>query len=168
MLYAAYGSNLHPARLRARVPSAVLLGTAALEGWSLRFHKRGRDGSAKCNIVPVAGDAVHVAVYRVDAAHRASLDEIEVGAGYRVETLQVTGFGACFAYVAGEPHIEEGLPSFSWYRALVMLGCEHFFFPLEYRERIAALAVAEDPDRSRHDAHMRIVRDARRPAPAPR
>jgi hypothetical protein len=34
VLYAAYGSNLHPLRLAARAPSAALLGTCALPGWS--------------------------------------------------------------------------------------------------------------------------------------
>ena len=46
MLYAAYGSNLHPARLSRRAPSAEFVGTALLPGWELRLHKRGQDGSA--------------------------------------------------------------------------------------------------------------------------
>ena len=38
-LYFAYGSNLHPPRLRARTPSARALGRADLEGYRLLFHK---------------------------------------------------------------------------------------------------------------------------------
>ena len=49
LLYFAYGSNLHPERLRERVPSAESLGVARLEAHVLRFHKRGRDGSGKCD-----------------------------------------------------------------------------------------------------------------------
>ena len=48
-LYFAYGSNLHPARLAARTPSCHALGRAVLARHVLRFHKRGRDGSAKCD-----------------------------------------------------------------------------------------------------------------------
>ena len=49
LLYFAYGSNLHPTRLGDRAPSVELVGTAVLEGHALRFHKRGADGSGKCN-----------------------------------------------------------------------------------------------------------------------
>ena len=42
MLYAAYGSNLHPVRLSARVRAARLLGAGSVTGWELRFNKRGQ------------------------------------------------------------------------------------------------------------------------------
>jgi len=49
-LYFAYGSNMAAERLRARVPSARLMGSAVLAGHALRFHKPGsNDGSAKCD-----------------------------------------------------------------------------------------------------------------------
>ena len=49
MLYFAYGSNLSSARMAARVPSARVVARAQLPGHALRFHKVGRDGSAKCD-----------------------------------------------------------------------------------------------------------------------
>ena len=66
MLYAAYGSNLHPGRLRKRVPSADLVGCAKIEGWSLNFNKRGKDGSGKCSIGVSRNSFVYVAVYDMD------------------------------------------------------------------------------------------------------
>jgi hypothetical protein len=47
--YFAYGSNMETARLRERMPSAKPLGVAKLSGHELRFHKRSKDGSGKCN-----------------------------------------------------------------------------------------------------------------------
>ena len=61
MLYAAYGSNLHPVRLRERVPSAELLGTGVLEGRELRFTSDYTDEDRCASIVNVlkanAGEA---------------------------------------------------------------------------------------------------------------
>lgn len=159
--YAAYGSNLHPTRLRARVPSARLRGTAALEGYALRFHKRSRDGSAKCDLV-AADEVAHVAIYELDADHKTWLDAIEgVGAGYEIATLDVPGHGTCFAYVASASHIEPMLEPFVWYRALVEIGCRYHGFPRAYLERVAATAAIDDPDAARHEQHMSIVRQAR-------
>ena len=54
-VYFAYGSNMSSARLLARVSGAAALGRAHVSGWSLRFNKRGRDGTGKANLVPAPG-----------------------------------------------------------------------------------------------------------------
>lgn len=46
--YLAYGSNLHPLRLTARVSSARPLGTVPMPGYKIAFHKRSIDHSGKC------------------------------------------------------------------------------------------------------------------------
>ena len=74
-LYAAYGSNLHPQRLRERIRSATLRGTGFLREYTLRFHKRGQDNSAKCGFSD-CGEGLHVAVYEMNAADRTVLDGI--------------------------------------------------------------------------------------------
>jgi gamma-glutamylcyclotransferase len=158
MLYAAYGSNLHPARLRERLSSATLLGKATVAGKALRFHKRGHDGSGKCNII-AAGGEICVAVYEIAAPQKPKLDEIE-GVGYRIETLHVADYGECFTYVATNTHIDESLKPFSWYKELVIAGCENLQFPRHYIEQIEAVESWEDPDRKRHAEHMMIVRRA--------
>lgn len=57
ILYFAYGSNMSSARLRARVPSCRPIGIAFLPGHELRFHKRSKDGSGKCDAFQVEGGA---------------------------------------------------------------------------------------------------------------
>lgn len=158
MLYAAYGSNLHPVRILERVPSAWLVGTCALPGWSLRFHKRGADGSAKCDIV-TGDEGAHVAVYDLSAAHRRRLDTIE-GAGYEARALELPGFGQAYAYFAADSHIDVGLKPYAWYRALIAIGCRYHRFPADYVARLAGVDTIDDPDGARHESHMALVRRA--------
>ena len=149
MLYAAYGSNLHPARLAARIPGAVLMGTAELADWQLTFDKRGQDGSAKCNIV-AAEDTVHVAVYQLTAAARAALDQIEgLGRGYEHAHVHLASYGECLTYVAAAGWTDDQLQPFTWYLQLVLTGCDYHGFPRDYRERIAAQRALPDPDARR-------------------
>ena len=160
--YAAYGSNLHPERLQRRIPSARLLGTARVRGWSMRFNKSGRDGSGKCNIVR-ADDAIHVAVFAMTAGQRPILDRIEgLNRGYRAAELDVPGYGLCFSYRAEDAHVDDVLAPYSWYKALVVAGCELHRFPRRYVRNIRDVGQARDPDIARHGRHMRIVTAARR------
>lgn len=161
-LYAAYGSNLHPQRLRERIKSATLRGTGFLGRYTLRFHKRGQDDSAKCGISE-CGQGLHVAVYEMDEADRRVLDGIEgVGKGYEVDGVSVPGFGQCFTYVASRSHIDDWLQPFDWYREMVLLGCLKHAFPAPYCERIAALPVIEDPDPARRERNWRTVERLKR------
>ena len=156
-LYAAYGSNLHPQRLRERIRSATLRGTGFLRKYTLQFHKRGQDLSAKCGFSG-CGQGLHVAIYAVNEADRKTLDRIEgVGKGYDVDEISVPEFGRCFTYVAARTHIDELLHPFDWYREMVLLGCRRHAFPVPYCERIAALPVIEDPDPVRSAENWRTV-----------
>ncbi len=160
-LYAAYGSNLHPQRLRERIRSAALRGTSFLRGYTLQFHKRGQDQSAKCGFTD-CGQGLHVAIYEVEAADRKVLDTIEgVGKGYDVDEISVPGFGKCFTYVASHTHIDDLLHPFDWYREMVLLGCLQHAFPAPYCEQIAALPVIEDPDPARRAKNWSTVEKLR-------
>lgn len=161
-LYAAYGSNLHPQRLRERIRSATLRGTSFLRKYTLQFHKRGQDDSAKCGI-SACGQGLHVAIYELHTADRQILDGIEgVGKGYDVDEVSVPGFGKCFTYIASRTHIDELLHPFDWYREMVLLGCLRHAFPAPYCERIAALPVIGDPDPVRREKNWRTVELLRR------
>lgn len=161
-LYAAYGSNLHPRRLRERIKSATLRGTSFLHKYTLQFHKRGQDLSAKCGFSD-CGQGMHVAVYEIDDADRGILDGIEgVGKGYDVDEISVPGFGKCFTYVAARTHIDDLLRPFDWYHEMVLLGCLTHAFPAAYCERIAAVPVIEDPDPIRRNRNWRTVELLRR------
>lgn len=157
MLYAAYGSNLHPARLNDRIAGARLAGAGLLAGYELAFHKRGQDDSGKCTVVPGTG-AVHVAVYEMGAPDVAVLHEIEgTGRGYEVMPADVPGFGRCFTYIAMDAYIDDTLTPFDWYRRLVIDGCRYHGFPASYVTRIGAVPTQPDPDESRVARYARLA-----------
>jgi hypothetical protein len=120
--YFAYGSNLLMARLQARTPSARRLGVATLPGWELRFHKIGRDGSGKGDIVPAADGCVTGVLYRLRARELRRLDQAE-GAGYRRQRISVQVGNRrrrCETYVA--TRTDPALRPFDWYRRLILAG----------------------------------------------
>ncbi len=48
--YFAYGSNMSSRRLMDRVPSAQFVSIGKLGEHRLRYHKKSKDGSGKCDI----------------------------------------------------------------------------------------------------------------------
>lgn len=161
MLYMAYGSNLHPVRLSLRLPESRFKGTATIDGRNLCFHKRSRDESAKCNITRGDG-SIHVALYELSGREKLKLGEIEgIGFGYVEEMIEVPAFGEAFTYVATTSHIDDQRRPYTWYKELVLAGCEAHAFPDAYVAMIRKVATIDDPDRTRHAAHMWIVEQAR-------
>jgi hypothetical protein len=157
MKYAAYGSNLHPVRLRERVASARLIKAVAVADWQLRFHKKGSDGSGKCNIVP-AEDFVCFAVFEISAGDKLRLDEIEgLNQGYDETVIDIPGLGRCFAYIASESHVDDSLKPYGWYRELVLAGAEYHRFPRPYTRKVRAVEYQVDNDTQRHERHMALV-----------
>ena len=157
MQYAAYGSNLHPVRLAKRISSATLIGTAHLEQWSLRFHKRSQDGSGKCNIVHAQG-GVHFAIFDVSAEDKLVLDKIEgLGNGYSDISLDIPRYGKCTSYVAQGSYIDDSLRPYDWYKALVLAGARFHGFPDDYLQRIESTRTSEDPDPVRRGNQWEIV-----------
>ena len=175
MLYAAYGSNLHPMRLQRRTPTAQIVGTAAVRNMSLHFHKRGyRDGSGKCNIVFCDADStignttekdaqvVHLAIYSLSEHELPLLDQYEgAGFGYERTSICIRGFGDCAIYLANNAAVNESLLPFSWYKELVIIGCEHFSFPDSYVDKVRTIEAVEDTNQKRHNLHMKIAREAK-------
>ena len=162
MRYAAYGSNLHPLRLKERAPSAQLLGTSHLPDWSLHFHKRSKDKSGKCNILQQAG-GVFLAVFDISNEDRLRLNQIEgLGHGYAEGTLSIPNFGSCVTYFAQISFIDNELQPYDWYREIVLLGCMRLGFPPEYLSMIGTIPTIEDPDTVRRDNNWRTVEMLRR------
>ncbi len=162
--YFAYGSNLHPLRLRQRVPSSRPLGVASLPGHQLRFHKNGRDGSGKCNVLRSDDPTQRVlgAIYAMHPGERHLLDAAEgLGNGYRLagERLQLDG-GSCevFFYVAEAAHIDDDLLPWCWYLDLVLHGARAHDLPAEYIAALARQPYRDDPDHERRELHRRILR----------
>lgn len=166
--YLAYGSNLHPLRLRQRVPSAHLLGCVTLQGYRLAFHKLGMDGSAKCDMVGCGSHEarVHAAVYTIDAVHKPWLDRYEDrGRGYVDATLAVEFNGVeidCLVYLAQASHIRPDIAPFDWYRQLVLMGARHLNFPADYIEQITQVDTNPDPDPHRSHTHQALLQQIER------
>lgn len=161
MLYAAYGSNLHPIRLKDRLPSARLIGTAYSPDWSLGFHKRSKDESGKCCISRGSGGA-HFAIFDISNDDKLALDTIEgVGNGYAEITLNFEEFGDCESYVAQASHIDEALQPYDWYKELVLAGARLHGFPDAYLRAIESVRAICDPDTERRAKQWETVNKVR-------
>ena len=114
-LYAAYGSNLDPARMSERCPHSPLHTTGWLTGWRLTFggEEHGWDGSLP-TLVQDPLEQVFVAVYDVSPDDEAALDQWEQADSglYRktkVRVASMTGELVVWTYVLDA--YEGGLPS---------------------------------------------------------
>ncbi|MDH3615165.1 MAG: gamma-glutamylcyclotransferase [Gammaproteobacteria bacterium] len=133
------------------------MATGFVLDWSLHFHKRGKDGSGKCNIFP-DGDGIHVAVYDISAADKLVLDKIEgLGSGYSETLLSVPDIGDCVSYIAEESYVEDSSITYDWYKELVLLGASAHGFPDDYLNRIRSLPQRQDPDTARRLKRWKTV-----------
>jgi gamma-glutamylcyclotransferase len=156
--YLAYGSNLLPARIAARLDSFVTLGTTALPGWRLCFHKMGADGSGKCNLIVDPGAIAYGAVYELSLSDKTRLDTIEgVGNGYSDQSIELDAFGPAWVYLAEPSHINERLFPYDWYHAFVLYGAKHHLFPEDYINGIMDVACVPDEDTSRRAENTAIL-----------
>lgn len=149
MLYFAYGSNLRESRLRERAPSARFVGIGRLFGHELRFHKRGRDGSAKADAHPARpGSFVWGAVAELDDAELPKLDEFEPG--YRRSELPIEmDRSAVTAWVyRAEPAVQQkGLRPHMWYVDHILNGGRDVGLPVGYLARVASVpTLSGQPD----------------------
>lgn len=158
--YLAYGSNLHPTRLKDRIPSTESVGIVELSGFQLHFHKVGEDQSGKCNIIETNNhnDMVLCALYHMDISHKPILDRIE-GKGYTTREFQIVCDKKnyhCYAYVAEAHYVDEKIRPFNWYHSLVHLGAQYQQFPDDYLAQIEAVEnIADhDPNRLKKNAEL--------------
>ena len=117
-LYAAYGTNLDPARMGSRCPHSPLHTTGWLTGWRLTFggEEQGWDGSL-ATIVEDPIEQVFVAVYDVTREDESALDGWEAADSglYRktkVRVATLSGELVVWTYVLDA--YEGGLPSASY------------------------------------------------------
>jgi gamma-glutamylcyclotransferase (GGCT)/AIG2-like uncharacterized protein YtfP len=144
-LYFAYGSNLSPERMRARVPSARALGPARLAGQRLTTDKPGRDGSGKANLRPDAGAEVWGALYAIDPAHWPELDRCE--GGYARVPARVVGpdGGSRSAWTYRSELVADDPLPFTWYKQLMLDGARAHGLPREWIAFLEALPAQQDP-----------------------
>ncbi|RFA25806.1 hypothetical protein CAI21_18285 [Alkalilimnicola ehrlichii] len=163
--YFAYGSNLHPVRLQARVPSARLVGVARLPGYRLSFDKLGGDGSGKCTITACGEQRVYGAVYTLDLSEKHHLDKAEgLGVRYLQHTLDVEGETQryrVFTYIAAPAYQNGDLPPYTWYRDLVAEGARYLCLPGGYRSMLDSVPAVADPDPERARLNQGLVERCR-------
>lgn len=154
-IYLAYGSNLHPSRLEARIGSVELLGTVELPGWSLRFEKRGGDGSAKANLhsMPGSEKSALAAAYSLRPDQVSRLDVFE-GCGRGYETFPVTvGMNDetvhAFTYLSPSHWLSGSMLPFDWYVELIVAGARFHRFDESYVQLIEDQPSEIDPDQER-------------------
>lgn len=123
--YFAFGSNMLTHRLSARVGSARLIGPVRASGWRLAFHKRGADGSGKCDLCPShERDSVMGVLFELDETALRILDGFE-GPGYQREPIRLSDAGTsidALAYRAQTAYQDASLQPYGWYRQLVLAG----------------------------------------------
>src|SRR5689334_3060802 len=137
--YAAYGTNLDPARMGERCPHSPLQGTGWLEGWRMTFggEDHGWDG-ALGTIVQDPFEQVFVAIYDVTEEDRANLDGWESAdtglyRKVKVRVSMLTGEVVAWTYVLDA--FEGGLPS-ATYLGVLAESAEAADAPADY---VAAL-----------------------------
>jgi hypothetical protein len=161
MLYFSYGSNMSYRRLSQRTPSAEFVCVATLSHHRLRFHKTGRDRSAKCDALFTgkAEDVVFGVVFRIAPAERRHLDHAEgLGQGYEAKKVALISAARepveAFTYYATA--IDPSLLPYHWYKQHVLIGCRENRLPPAYVDQIASIASIEDPDTERALREMSI------------
>lgn len=168
-LYIAYGSNLHPRRLEARIGSVGLVGAVELPGWRLRFEKRGGDGSSKANLhaCPGSGFAARAAVFALSPDQVRKLDVFEgCGHGYETVPFTIDLHGKqcqAFSYTAPLQWTTRTLRPFDWYVDVIVSGALHHGFDESYIQQIARQPVREDPDHERARKELRDMNLPLRP-----
>ena len=141
----AYGSNLSSRRLRVRCPSATPIAVGFVRGRQLRFHKAGRDGTAKADAFWTGrtGDVVWGTIYRCCAGEQAELDRCEsLGDGYERRTVEVQvdrQAWKTYLYEAMPHRIDASLCPADWYHAHVITGAAEHALPETYRRMIESV-----------------------------
>jgi hypothetical protein len=148
----AYGSNLHPVRLNARVRSAKVIGIVPMPGKRLAFHKKSkRDGSGKCNWCDTGNpaDILYTVLYEFDYAEKGKLDELEGrGYGYDDKLLHVQCNGdtfKAFIYEVAPAYLDDTLAPNHEYKEMVLLGARYHGFPADYIAKIESVTSTANP-----------------------
>lgn len=149
-LYFAYGSNMLPARLLGRCPSARVVGTGVARAWSLAFSKASKDGSGKATLVTDPNSAVPGVIFEIDLAEQEHLDRHEgVGSGYRRDdTFAVEGSSVPASSYLGTS-LDSTLRPFDWYLATVIAGAEYHGLDIAHVAALRGTRFVEDTELGR-------------------
>ncbi|MFC1827578.1 gamma-glutamylcyclotransferase family protein [Thermodesulfobacteriota bacterium] len=182
MLYFSYGSNMSSRRLLERAPSATFLSIGTLKEHKLRFHKKSKDGSGKCDAVHTANrdDCVMGVVFAMSASDKKELDQKEcLGFGYEEKTVtvllengdRIEASTYCTPKVStltrhklrlrggikkNAVETDAALNPYSWYKEHVLRGARENNLPHDYISIIEKIKSLPDPDMDRHEQELAI------------
>jgi gamma-glutamylcyclotransferase len=161
MFYFAYGSNMSAKRLYSRIGYSTRLEICSLPGYQLLFHKKGQDGSGKCDAWRTNQPCQQVlgVLYLVAEKQIEYLDSFEnEGNGYLRKTVKVfcAKGSKYYAQTYLAQIIDPTLKPFHWYKQHVIAGASEAGLPDHYIETIANTAVMIDEDDERTRREMSI------------
>ena len=150
-------------RLTERIPSARAVGLARLHEHRLKFHKKSKDHSGKCDAECTndAKDYLLGVIFEIDASEKPELDKKEgLGNGYEEKVVSVfTQDGKqlkAVTYYA--TNTDPSLKPYEWYKEHVVLGAREHGLPQDYIQQIEEIETIPDPDKSRHQRELSIYR----------
>ena len=163
LYYFAYGSNMSSRRLEERVPSARAVDVGRLSGHRLAWHKRGGDGSGKCDIAPAQPhDAVYGVLYEMDAVEKPNLDRVEgLGRSYGQKSVELWLLNQQRVMTASTYYaliIDGTCLPYGWYRDHVLIGAREHGLPEDYVRMIESVPTFEDSDEVRERLERRVHR----------
>ena len=142
------------ARLRFRVPACEFVSIARLPQYQLRFHKRSKDGSSKCDAF-YAGeelDALWGVVFNIATSEKTKLDQVYNAGSVSVVTPSGKYLEAA-TYLSDKTAIAQDLAPYTWYKEFVDRGAAEHGLPKNY------VAEAIRPTKSLPDPHPQRERD---------
>lgn len=154
---------MHHGRLQVRLPSAKFLSWGKLTGHHFRFHKIGRDGSAKTNIPHSikSEDQIYGALFQIAPQEKAILDKIEnLHEGYEEYKISLETSHQevqAFTYIAPDDFRDDTLIPFDWYKAFVVLGARMSGLPKEYICLLEGFPEKPDSDEERAKRKWDII-----------
>lgn len=145
-LYAAYGSNLDPARMALRAPASPAAGHGWLQGWRLTFG--GEDlnwEGALATVVEDPSESVFVMLYDVPPQDEATMDvwegtDLGLWRKFRTRIAGFDGEEVAWMYVLDD--YEGGLPS-ARYLATIADAADAAGTPSDYTARLRKLPCRE-------------------------
>ena len=150
-------------RLRIRVPSARAVAVARLHKHRLKFHKKSKDNSGKCDAECTNDekDVVYGVVFEIAASEKPELDKHEgLKNGYEEKRVSIytedgKELNAATYYAS---NIDSKLKPYDWYKEHVVRGAKEHCLPFEYIKLLEAVESVADSDQKRHDKELSIYR----------
>lgn len=131
----------------------------------LRFHKRSRDKSGKCNALATGNsdDVVVGVLFVIDPSERSKIDEAEgLNKGYLDTTVTVLDAHdrrrKALTYLATPDFVDDSLKPYTWYKDFVVSGSKEHGLPADYvAEFVDAIEAVADPDEIRDRRERAIL-----------